>query len=136
MLGMFSCTSLLLAPRSMLRVLLFQPLSRGWKRSCGVGGWEARGSAGTEEKNRLNVLTAALFFSSPILPKDLISFGKGGLSRSQGLCSVGPVYSERQTLSLFIEVFAFEEKKGVVRGEWKFYRVHIQAKPVEKMQSI
>lgn len=46
----------------------------GWKRSRGGGGWEARGPAGVEEKNRLNVLTAALFFSSPISPKDLISF--------------------------------------------------------------
>lgn len=126
----------ILAPHSTLRVLLFQPISQGWKRSCGGGGWEGRGPAGAEEKNRLNVLTAAFFFSSPILPKDLISLGKGGLSRGQGLCSAGPVYSERQTLSLFIQVFAFEEKKVVVRREWKFYRVHVQAKPVEKMQTI
>lgn len=124
-------------PRSTLRVLLSQPLTRGWKRSWGGGGWEARGPAGAEEKNRLNVLTAApFFFPSPILLKDLISFGKGGLSRGQGLGSAGPVYSERQALTLFIEVFAFGEKKGVVRREWKFYRVHVQAKPAEKIQSI
>ena len=48
--------------RSTLRVLLFQHISQGWKKSCGDGGWAARGPAGVEEKNRLNVLTAALFF--------------------------------------------------------------------------
>ena len=34
----------------------------GWKGSRGGGGWETRGPAGLEEKNRLDVLTAAPFF--------------------------------------------------------------------------
>lgn len=36
--------------------------TQGWKGSRGGGGWETRGPAGPEEKNRLNVLTAAPFF--------------------------------------------------------------------------
>lgn len=46
------------------------------KNHVGGGGREARGPAGVEEKNRRNVLTAA-YFSSPILPRDLISFWAG-----------------------------------------------------------
>ena len=47
------------------------------KEHVEVGVGKQGDQAGVEEKNRVNVLTAALFFSSPILPKDLISFRRG-----------------------------------------------------------
>jgi hypothetical protein len=74
---------------STLRVLRFQHTAQGWKTLHGGGGWEARGPAGVEEKNRLNVLTAALFFFTYFAQgSDFLLMGvgfpraKGSLSRA------------------------------------------------------
>lgn len=64
-------------------------------------------------------------------PSERVDFLGAKGSAQQGLFTL----RGRLFPSLY-KVFAFEEKKGVVRREWKFYRVHAQAKPVEKMQSI
>ena len=77
----------------------------GWKGSRGGGGWEAVDQKGDKEKNRLNVLTAALFFftyfaqGSGFLLGGGLSLGPGSLRRA---CLLGePQSSFSPCLSLY-----------------------------------
>lgn len=90
---------------------------------------EARGPAGAEQKNRLNVLTAALFFftslaqGSDFLLKGWAFYGpRALLSR--------PVYSEKpSSRSLFDKSLLLRRKKEWLKkgGGGIFYSVHIKA---------
>lgn len=93
--GAFSFIYLLRAEGPAFPAQKWRTAKSSWRR-----GWEARGPAGVEKKNRLNVLTAALFFFTYFAQESDFLL-KGGFSGA-GLLSAGPVASERQFLSLFL----------------------------------
>lgn len=99
-------------------VLLFQHRNLGWKGSRGSGGWETRGPAGVEEKNRLNVLTAAPFFFTYFAQGSDFLLKGWAFQGPLALLSRGCLLLRTRALSLFIKVLVFEEREGVVRRKW------------------
>lgn len=85
------------------------------KEHVEVGVGKQGDQAGVEEKNRVNVLTAALFFFLHLFcPRIWFPSEGGGLSRGPGLCSAGAVYSEKQRFfpSLYISACFWGEGRG------------------------
>lgn len=113
-------------------VPLFQHRSLGRKGSRGGGGWETRGPAGVEEKNRLNVLTAAPFFfpyfahGSDFLLKGWAFQGAPG-SAQQALFTL----EKQSSFPVYKSACFWGEGRG---GEKKmeYFRVHMEAKLVRE----
>lgn len=110
--------------RPTLRVLRFQPINWRMEKSCRGGGWEARGPAGVEEKNRLNVFTAALFFFTYFAQGSDFLLNGVGFEWAKGSAQQG-------LFTLRSRILLLRRGKGCWEG-MEYFRVHMKAEPVKE----
>lgn len=113
-------------------VPLFQHRSLGRKGSRGGGGWETRGPAGVEEKNRLNVLTAAPFFFTYFAQGSDFLLKGWAFQGPLALLSRGCLLLRSRALSLFIKVLVFWGEGRGGEKKMEYLRAHMEAKVVKE----